>query len=92
MLPSLFISGERGREWNVGRAAAYGAALGAVAALIKTFGPLRIVAPLSANLTERLTGNALEIAGAALGFALLCAGVALLRNIIARRLIWPDLS
>jgi hypothetical protein len=32
-----------------------------------------------------------EIAGAVLGFALLCAGATALRNFIARRLIWPEL-
>jgi hypothetical protein len=32
-----------------------------------------------------------EIAGAVLGFALLCAAATALRNFIARRLIWPDL-
>jgi hypothetical protein len=33
----------------------------------------------------------LEIAGAALAFALLCAGAAALRNFIARRLIWWEM-
>jgi hypothetical protein len=34
--------------------------------------------------------HVLDIAGAALAFALLCAGAAALRNFLARRLIWPQ--
>jgi hypothetical protein len=83
MLPSLFASGENARTWSVSRAAVYGAAVGAVAALFKLLGPLH--APASA------AAGTLEIAGAALAFALLCAGAALARNLIARRFVWPKL-
>lgn len=78
MLPSLFASEEGARAWNVARAAGYGAALGALAALFKTFGPLHAGAPAGLG----------EIVGATLGFALLCAGAAALRNFLARRVIW----
>jgi hypothetical protein len=81
MLPSLFVSGEKAQAWSVSRAVAYGAGIGALAALFRTFGPLH-TAGLGAN-------PVWEIAGAAFGFAFLCAGAAALRNIIARRLIWP---
>jgi hypothetical protein len=79
MLPSLFASGENARTWSVSRAAIYGAAVGAAAALFKILGPLH--EPGSA------AARALEIAGVALAFALLCAGAALLRNLIARRFV-----
>jgi hypothetical protein len=79
-LPSLYAS--RNRPWNVGRAAGYGAGIGALAALIRTFEPAHAVNAAPAPL--------LEIAGAAFGFALLCAGAAALRNILARRLIWSQ--
>ena len=80
-LPSLFVSGDQPREWSVARAAAYGAALGAAAGLLKTLGFSHQVFAASVP----------EIAAAVLGFALLCAGTAALRNVIARRLIWPEL-
>jgi hypothetical protein len=83
MLPSLFASGKNAQAWSLWRAAACGAVVGSLAALFKVFGPLHA------------TGSAVtpvwEIAGAAGAFALLCAGAALLRNVVARRLIWPDL-
>ena len=80
-LPSLYVSGDKPREWRVSRAAACGAVLGVVAGLIKTLG-----------LTHQSIATGIpEIAGAALGFALLCAGATALRNFIARRLIWPGL-
>jgi hypothetical protein len=84
-LPSLFISGDGTRAWRTGRAAVYGAGIGAAAAFLKTLGPLR-----EPHLAFFMT--LAEITGAAVGFALLCAGAAALRNVIARRLIWPDLS
>jgi hypothetical protein len=77
MLPSLFASGENARTWSVSRAAIYGAAVGAAAALFKILGPVH--APGSA------AARVLDIAGAALAFALLCAAAALVRNLIARR-------
>jgi len=83
MLRWLFASGENARTWSLSRAAVYGAAVGAVAALFKIFGPLH--APGAA------ATRVLEIAGAALAFALLCAGAALARNLIARRFVWPNL-
>jgi hypothetical protein len=83
-LPSLFVSADGARAWRASRAALYGAGIGAAAAFLKTLGPLR--EPHLAFMTLA------EIAGAAVGFALLCAGAAALRNAIARRLIWPDLS
>src|SRR4029077_20225925 len=76
-----YVSGDRPREWSIARAAAYGAALGAVAGLCKTL----------AYAQQHVAISVAEIAGAVLGFALLCAAAAALRNFIARRLIWPEL-
>lgn len=81
-IPSLYLSGDGPRAWSVYRAAAYGAGIGALAALFKTFGPLHAAGPAAASF--------LQIAGAALAFALLCAGAAALRNLIARRFIWRE--
>ena len=65
------------------RALGYGAGIGALAALFKIFGPLQV---------GRSGANPVwDIAGAVFGFALLCAAAALLRNYLARRLIWPTL-
>ena len=83
MLPSLFASDENARAWSVSRAAAYGAAVGALAALFKTLGPFHAAGSMAAR--------ALEIGEAALVFALVCAAAAILRNVVARRLIWPKL-
>jgi hypothetical protein len=80
MLPSLYTAPDSARAWSVARATAYGGAIGALAAMFKTFGPLHAGTPA--------IGSVLEIFGAALGFALLCAGAAALRNFVARRLIW----
>ena len=80
-LPSFFIVGDSPRPWSVARAAAYGAGIGALAALFKTLGSLQK--------TGSAPAHVLDIAGAALAFALLCAAAAL-RNFIARRLIWPE--
>ncbi len=77
--PSFFVSGDGTRAWSVRRAAAYGAGIGTLAAFFKTCGPLHEAASAAAHL--------LEIAAAALSFALLCAGAAALHNFIARRLI-----
>jgi hypothetical protein len=78
MLPSFFSSAENSRAWSVPRAALYGAGVGVLAALVKIFGPFRTGEP-----TLPLP---LEIGVAILGFALLCAGAARLRNRLARRL------
>lgn len=82
-LPSLFKSAETARAWNIAHAACYGAVIGALAALFKTLAPPGAGGG-AANLTDRL----LQIALAALAFALLCAAAASLRNFIARRLVW----
>jgi hypothetical protein len=78
MLPSLFTSEENVRAWSVPRAAVFGAGIGLLAALIKVFGPFRTGEPA--------LPVALEIGLAALAFALLSAGAALLRNRLARGL------
>ena len=82
MLPSLFASGDSDRAWNVSRAAALGAAVGFVAATFRTFGSLRDVGSTFSRIVE--------IGGVTLAFAVLCAGAALLRNVIARWLISPE--
>ncbi len=81
MLPSFYAPGEPRRTWSIPRTATYGAGVGVIAALFKTFGPLREAGSTSTRI--------FEIAGAALAFALLCGGAAFLRNVIAQRLIWP---
>jgi hypothetical protein len=86
MLPSFYVSGDKARDWSVTRAAALGAGVGLVAALFKILGPLH-----GALGVGGLAVSIAEIAGAVVGFAALCAGASALRNIIARRLIWPDL-
>jgi len=77
--PSFFVSGDGTRAWSVRRAAAYGAGIGALAALFKTLGPRHEAGSVPADF--------LEITAAALAFALLCAAAAALHNFIARRLI-----
>ena len=89
-LPSFFSSRQGGRAWSVPRAAGYGAVIGAIAAALKTLGPLREAALPAGGATEALAANWLEIAGATLAFALLCGGAAALRNFIARRFIGPE--
>jgi hypothetical protein len=84
-LPSLYQSGQNATPWNVVHAAGYGALIGALAGLFKALGPFR-----AANAVASLTGGGKEIAGAALVFALLCAGAAALRNFLARRVVWHD--
>jgi hypothetical protein len=78
MLPSLFTSEEDRRLWSVPRAALYGAGIGLLATLIKIFGPF--------HAGERSLPFALEICVAVLAFGVLCAGAALLRNLLTRRL------
>ena len=82
MLPSFYPSGEKAQAWSVPRAALFGAGIGLVAALVKTFGPSVIGAhaPISA------LASLPEIAAATGVFALLCAGAAALRNFLAQPL------
>jgi hypothetical protein len=80
-LPSFYKSPQPAHAWNIGHAGAYGAVLGALAALFKTLGPL------AQGGGRTLTNNILEIAAAALGFALLCAVAAMLRNFVFRHLV-----
>jgi len=76
---SFLVSGDGTRAWSVRRAAAYGAGIGALAASFKTFG--------SRHAAGSVPADFLEIAAAALAFALLCAAAAALHNFFARRLI-----
>jgi hypothetical protein len=78
-LPSFFASGDGTRVWSITRAAVYGAGIGALGALFKTLGPRHEAGSVPADF--------LEIAAAALAFALLCAAAAALHNFFARRLI-----
>ena len=80
-LPSLYLAADGARAWSVARAAAYGGAVGAVAALFKAFGPGREAGSGTTNLVE--------IAAVAFGFALLCSVAAIVRNFIVRRLVSP---
>jgi hypothetical protein len=70
--------------WNTGRAMAYGAAIGFVAAAFKMFAPWS--EPHSTAAIAR------ELVGAALALALLCGVAAALRNFIVRRLIRPEIQ
>ncbi len=83
-LPSLYRSDNGFRPWRITHAAACGAALGALAALFKKLAPLGVV-----SLSDRPAGIA-EIAAVAFAFAVLCAGAAMLRNFLARRLVWHE--
>jgi hypothetical protein len=83
LFPSFFRWRTPARTWNVAHAAGYGAVIGAAAAAFKTFGPYRAG---TVNLSEGL----FEIGEAVLAFALLCAAAVLLRNFLARQLIWHD--
>ena len=87
LLPSLHSGGGDAQAWSVARAAAYGAVVGALAALFKTFGPLRGTGLGARSASENLLASLPEIAGAALAFALLFAAAAALRNFIVRRLV-----
>ena len=84
-LPSFYRSGESFQPWRVTHAAACGAGLGALAALFKILAPSGVAADLSGR-----PAGVLGIAAVALGFALLCAAAAMLRNFVARRLIWNE--
>jgi hypothetical protein len=84
-LPSLYHSDDGFRPWRITHAAACGAALGVLAALFKKLAPLGIVGGLSDR-----PGGLIEIAAVAVAFAMLCAGAALLRNFLARRLVWHE--
>jgi hypothetical protein len=84
--PSLYISGEGAQAWRITRAASYGAVIGALAAVFKTLASLHEATTVSGNATAGFAANIPEIAGATVAFALLCAGAAALRNLIARRL------
>jgi hypothetical protein len=83
-LPSLHRSETTVQQWSIGRAAAYGAFIGALAALFKAWAPLRLTAEIAGR---GLSAVAVEVAGAAIGFALLCAAVVALRNFLARQLV-----
>jgi hypothetical protein len=83
LFPSFFRWRAPARTWNVAHAAFYGAIIGAAAAVFKTFGPYRAG-------TVNLSAGLLEIGEAMLAFALLCAAAAMLRNFLARHLIWHD--
>jgi hypothetical protein len=91
VLPSFYVSGDKARAWSVTRAAACGALLGLAAALLKTLAPLHKAIAVNGSHGENLLANIPEIVGATAGFALLCAGAAVLRNVLARRLIWPEI-
>jgi hypothetical protein len=79
-VPSLYLTTGGARAWNVARAAAYGAGVGAAAGLFKTFEQWRTTDPGS--------DVVVQVLAAALAFALLCAGAATLRNFLAGRVIW----
>jgi hypothetical protein len=91
LLPSLYLSGNATRAWSVMRAAGYGAAIGAAAALIKTLGPLHAASGAHVGASAAVAASLPEILEATAAFAILCAAAAALRNAVARRLIWPDL-
>jgi hypothetical protein len=78
-LPSLYRGNGNPQDWRVMRAAAYGAGIGVAAALFKMLGPTG----------QRIWTSAkfLEVAEAALIFALLCAAAAVVRNMLAKRFV-----
>lgn len=84
-LPSFYRPDDSFRPWRVTHAAAFGAGLGALAALVKMLAPFGIAGGLSGR-----PGGVLGVAAVAFGFAVLCAAVALLRNFLARRLVWDE--
>lgn len=80
--PSLHTAVDGMQPWSIPRAALYGGAIGALAAMFKIFGP--------SHHGFSNIARVLEIAVAALAFALICAGAAALRNVVARRLVRRD--
>ena len=90
LIPSLYVSGDKERPWSVARATVYGAAIGTLAALFKTLSPLHKAITLGGQSSGNLMASIPEIACVALGFAVLCAGAAALRNFLARRVIWSE--
>jgi hypothetical protein len=86
MLPSFYLSPDKPQTWSVTRAAIYGAGIGLAAALLKTFGLFHGTVGIS-DRSVVVLDNLPGIAGAALGFAALCAGAAAVRNLLAKRLI-----
>jgi len=89
-LPSLWISDSSVRAWSLPRAAGYGAGIGALAALFKTLAALREAGVASSSVAGNLAAALPEIVAATLAFGLLCVAACVLRNLLARRLIWPD--
>jgi hypothetical protein len=89
-LPSLYASGDAVQAWSIPRASACGAILGALAAVLRIFWPFHVAGFSATSAVAKLAASFFEIGAAALGFALLCAGAAALRNFIARRLISPN--
>jgi len=81
-IPSLYLTTDGARAWNVKRAAAYGAGIGAVAGLLKTFAML--------HARDSVSESVFQVLAASLASALLCAGAATLRNFIARRVVWHE--
>ncbi len=87
-LPSLYRACDQARAWRASRAAAYGAGLGAAAAIFKLLGPLN--AGSIGSVWARLSDGGAQIVMAAGAFAIVCGAAAVARNFIARRLIWDD--
>jgi hypothetical protein len=73
------------QPWNTLRATIYGAAIGFIAAAVKSFAPWSQTHDGSVAVIK-------EFMGATLAFALLCGLAAALRNYVARRLIWRELQ
>ncbi len=85
MLPSFYLSPDKPQAWRITRAAIYGAGIGVAAALLKAFAPLHGTIAIT-DRSIAVLANLPEIAGAAIGFAALCALVAALRNFLARQI------
>lgn len=83
-LPSLHGAETDVRPWSIWRAAVFGACIGTLAALFKAWAPLRLTAGIRGR---EFSALAVEVAAAAIGFALLCAAAAALRNFLARQLV-----